>query len=166
MGVLVGQVLDGLGGQVDAQAGGVVVHAAGDADGAHAGVQVVPGGPLVHQHVGGHGEDDAVGALSLAVLGHLNGALGGGGGGAEEHGDLAPGHGHHLFDDGLLLLHGEQGGLTGGAQHEDLAGAVLDLAVDQGLKAVEVDLVVGGKGGGHGHKGAFQLNHNKFLLKK
>ena len=55
-------------------------------------------------------------------------------------------------------------GLTGGAQHENLAGTVFDLAVDEGLKAVEIDLVVGGKGSGHGHKGAFQLNHEIFLL--
>ena len=54
-------------------------------------------------------------------------------------------------------------GLTGGAEDEELAGAVLDLAVDEDLEAVEIDFVVSSERCGHCHKGAFQFNHRRFL---
>ena len=124
------------------------------------------GGVLGDEHIRRHGEDNAVGAFGLAELRELDAGLGGQGRGAEEDRnglETAGGAILHVREDGaddqLLFLEGQQRDLAGGTENEQLARAVFDLAGDQELKALDVDLVVCGERGGHGHPRALEIHH-------
>ena len=171
--VLLRQVLDRLRQHLHAQTAGVVVNAAGDADTAHAGVQMGLCGVLGNQDVGRNREHDAVGTFSLTELCKLHACLGGKGCCAEEHGDdlqaacCAILHvGDHGLDDELLLLNGQQGDLTGRAKDEQLVGAVLDLAGNEQLEALDIHLIVLGERSRHCYPGALEIHHDNSLTFK
>ena len=112
------------------------------------------GRSLVDQHVGRNREHDAVRALLLTILCKSHAGVRGEGRGAEEHRNFALCHLNHFFDDGFLLLLGQQRHLACGAKDKQLGRAVFDLAIDQGLKALEIDFVVLCERCGHCHPGA------------
>ena len=157
----VAELFDGLRHHLDPQTGGVVVDAAGEAGGAHAGIQVGEDAVLGDEDIGGDGEDDAVGALALAVLRHSHAIRSGKGGAAEKDRDAAFGHLDDLVDDGLFFLQGKKGHFACAAKDKQLGGAVLDLAVDEHLKGAKINLVLMVKGGGHCDPGTGRVNHNQ-----
>ena len=124
------------------------------------------GGRLVDEYIGGNRKDNAVRALFLTILSHLHTLVGGQSGSIEETGDAAAGNGNDLIDDGCLLFQRQQSGLCRAAQDKELAGAILDLTVDEGGKALEIHLVILGKRGGHRYPGALEIDHRimSFLM--
>ena len=156
------QLGDVLGRDLDSKAGRVVVDAAGNADGTHAGVEVRELGRTCNQDIGRNGEDDTISALLLAVLGEVDAHLRGQAGGAEEHGDAVIDHLDDLVDDFLLLLQREQGYLTGRSKDKNLTGAILDLTINQNAKAVIIDRAILLERSRHRDERTRTINHFSF----
>ena len=132
------QLRHGFGVQVDAGAGGHVVHDDGDVHavghGVEVGDQTRPAGPVVvgrdHQErvraqpPGFDGLGDGPSCVVAARAHHQRGAMQAAGGGA--------------FDDGAALAVGDGGRFSRGAQSHDGVRAAVQLPVDQALQRVEV----------------------------
>ena len=113
--------------------------------------------------VGGN-EQQAVGAQSL--IGERLGEHGlrGVGARAGDDGDASCNLLDHCGDDGVVLVIGHRGTLTGGAQGEDGVGAILQVKIDQALERIKVDAAVLLKRGDKGDDRTLEVADVHILL--
>ena len=91
--------------------------------------------------VGGN-EQQAVGSQALVSKRLGEHGLRGVGARAGNNGDASCNMLDHSGDDGVVLVIGHRGTLTGGAQGEDGVSAILQVEIDKALKRVKVDTAV------------------------
>ena len=125
-----------------AAAAGDVVQDAGDVHGIGDGFKVLIDTLFVGLVVVGGDEQQTVGAQAL--IGERLGEHGlrGVGARAGDDGDASCNMLDHGGDDGVVLVVGHRGTLTGGAQGEDGVGAILQVEIDKALERVKVDAAV------------------------
>jgi len=125
-----------------ATAAGDVVQNAGDVHGVGHGLKVLVDALFVRLVVVGGNEQQTIGAQALISERLGEHGLRGVRVRAGDDGDAARNLLDHCGDNGVVLVVGHRGALSGGAQGEDGVSAILQVEIDKALKRVKVDTAV------------------------